>query len=171
VAAEQQQGSPTASSDLSGPISLQTDPRAVLDSLQRRVLNHWLGKHRQYAIIKRDFCSCADLYYSPGQTPYVAVGDFNQDGHNDFAILLEQTVRLGLSDEHDGPSILLVFNGPFSRSAKEPAFGATGWQVRDVAAVESDGHTLFVGTSESDNGYSFSAIGNSYELHYAGDGG
>jgi hypothetical protein len=42
-----------------------------------------------------------------------AVGDFNGDGHEDFAVILR--VR-------EGPSHLAVFNGPLLSDVQEPAY-------------------------------------------------
>lgn len=135
------------------------DPMAALDARQRASLLRWLAANPLYALIVHDYCECAN---AQGNHPYVATGDFNIDGQSDFAVLV------GFKDGTAGPVALFVFNGPFNGDMPAAAFTATGWTHRD-ALYASGG--LFIGPSESDNGYSLVPKGQTYELRYEGDAG
>lgn len=135
------------------------DPMAALDAQQRTSLLRWLAANPLYALIIHDYCECADVQ---GNHPYVAVGDFNTDGQTDLAVLA------GFKDGTAGPVALFVFNGPFNGDMPMVAFTATGWTHRDALL---SGGELFIGPSESDNGYSVVPKGQTYELRYEGDGG
>lgn len=142
---------------------LSGDPLSGLDKVQRAALDAWLKANPLYEPIGADYCECADTF-TEGQSPYAAAGDFNDDGKNDFAVLLQY--------EHGttGPAFLVVFDGP----KHSIAFTASAWMTRDAlfTALGEDGVTkLLIGLPESDNAYRLTANGRGYELTYMGDGG
>ncbi len=135
------------------------DPVAALDVKQRAGLVRWLATNPLYALIVHDYCECAE---APNDNPYIAIGDFNNDGHTDLAVLV------GFKNGTAGPVALFVFNGPFSGDMPTVAFTATGWARNDALSA---GGGLFIGPPESDNGYLLAPKGQTYELVYQGDAG
>ncbi len=135
------------------------DPTATLDAKQRSGLTRWLAANPLYALIVHDYCECAGWR---NDNPYIAVGDFNNDGRSDLAVLL------GFKDGTAGPVALFVFNGPFSGDTPTVAFTETGWTRGDTLSA---GGGLYIGPPESDNGYSLVPKGQTYELRYEGAGG
>jgi len=104
------------------------DPVArVLDDNQKAVLANWMAEHGNVRIATREDCDCEDdiLYFQrvgpwskpiPDYEPYVAAGDFNNDGQKDFAVVVVEARRVKRSD-----GVLVIFNGPVSKSSN-PAF-------------------------------------------------
>ena len=60
----------------------------------------------------------------PDYEPYQAVGDFNNDGEIDFAVVLIDTSR------HDHSFVLAIFNGPLRAEAQRPLFFKRGLDLR-----------------------------------------
>jgi hypothetical protein len=56
--------------------------------------------------------------------PYQAIGDFNNDGEIDFAVVLIDTSK------HDHPFVLAIFNGPLRAEAQKPSFLKRGLDLR-----------------------------------------
>jgi hypothetical protein len=100
----------------------------VLQPNQRSTLNAWLVQYPNLRMATVAECECADDVESmrtgygggwpavPEYGPYVAVGDFNGDGTENFAVALNDTSK------SDNAFVLVVFNGPFAGGAKSPAF-------------------------------------------------
>jgi hypothetical protein len=99
---------------------------------EQQVLQAWLTKHPTYRPATDEDCHCADDIQQmktgfggnwkpvPDYQPYVATGDFNSDGVEDFAV-----VAIDQSKSKDSFA-LLVFNGPFPSKTLSPAFMRSG---------------------------------------------
>ena len=104
----------------------------TLTSQQQKVLASWLTTHRELRVATDADCKCDEDIEQmkkgaggkwlpvPDYHPYVATGDFNGDGITDFAVVLIDNSK---SVKHFE---LVVFNGPFRRQAKSPAFIQSG---------------------------------------------
>lgn len=103
-----------------------------LSTSQAAILQQWLGGHSTYRLAEIDDCRCADDVANmrkgfgaewpavPDYNPYVATGDFNDDGKADFAVVLVEKGRKPNS------FAFLVFNGPHAAEPTQPAFVETG---------------------------------------------
>jgi hypothetical protein len=100
----------------------------TLTNSEQRVLDSWLAVHTHYRVARDADCHCAvDIRQLrkgfggvwkpvPDYRPYVVTGDLNSDGIEDFAVMVIDK-RLAKRQ-----FTLLVFNGPFDGSPKEPQF-------------------------------------------------
>ncbi|MDZ4869723.1 MAG: hypothetical protein SGI91_20560 [Alphaproteobacteria bacterium] len=95
---------------------LAKDGLEQLSPQMQEALTRWLEAHPPLRTIKvlhcdlmRQSITCEQMLHDG--SPYVAVGDFNWDGHDDFAVLLERTLNAG-------PDTLVVFNGPLSTATQ-----------------------------------------------------
>lgn len=61
----------------------------------------------------------------PDYHPYVATGDFNGDGVDDFAVVVVDRSK----DKNN--FVLVVFNGPFPSKTVSPAFIKSGLELTD----------------------------------------
>ena len=108
------------------------------DHLQ--VLNRWLFQYRELTPVRMADCvdvsrdasgherveSCERLVTNfrswskdPSANPFYARGDFNEDGFEDFSVVLADA---NVKDSRKA-AMVVVFNGPFaSREVKEPKF-------------------------------------------------
>jgi len=135
----------------------------VLKAEHRRVLDGWLKQHPNLRLAALDDCEgCRDDIEQtrrgsggpwrpvPDYHPYRAVGDFNGDGRQDFAVVLVDTSK------RDKVFVLVVFNGPFRDIAKPPAFLETGMDLRHGGLFSGPPrpkpYRLLVGPFESDAG-------------------
>jgi len=106
-------------------------PKAkVIESVHQNAVGVWLNTNPGFRIALESDCrTCEEDIQMirrgmggawkpvPDYTPYYAVGDFNSDGENDFAIVVIKTKPKGQSFK------ILVFNGPFPDSSNsKPAF-------------------------------------------------
>lgn len=104
------------------------------------LLSHWLSDHRSFRVARDADCSddvvdaagnthtqtCAHLVeeirkwaHNPNYEPFYATGDFNGDGHGDFAAVLIDTAN---AKPHRN-AVVVVFNGPFTMNrGEQPAF-------------------------------------------------
>lgn len=91
-------------------------PATGLSEMQQRVVENYRARRPTFGYMNGDYGFNGGVYscpYSNGSS--FAIGDFNDDGHEDFAVILR--VR-------EGPSHLVVFNGPLVSDAQEPAYEA-----------------------------------------------
>ena len=75
--------------------------------------------------------------------PYYAVGDFNGDRKQDFAIALIRDRK------RKEPFAIAVFNGPLGKNSV-PTYFSEGWDLSDGGLFEGGGGVI-VGPFESDN--------------------
>lgn len=110
---------------------ITTNQRAgFLNPVHEQIVDSWRRANPGYRIANEIDCGdCAEQIQAirrgmggkwkavPNYQPYYAVGDFNGDGHKDFAIAM-------LSNERGAKKfVLLVFNGPFKSGIfTHPAF-------------------------------------------------
>jgi len=82
---------------------------------------------------------------------YYAVGDMNQDGQTDFAVLLVDTKKPGGHDVTD-EFALAIFNGPFRPNAKPAYFEKQLQGISNCYIVfdRMEKDHLFLGKFESD---------------------
>jgi hypothetical protein len=92
---------------------------------ENTILAVWLTNHPAYRVAYDEDCKCsADIQCVkagsggiwkglPDYHPYVATGDFNGDGLQDFAVVV--------LNSSTGDFALLVFNGPFNKKSAAPA--------------------------------------------------
>lgn len=107
--------------------------RHALNKQEQDGLDAWLGSHPHVRYATVEDCKCQEDVedmrklsetrpQQPDYNPYMVVGDFNGDGAADFAVVLID------GDKPTGAGarrhVLLVFNGPFNKGAKAPAFEA-----------------------------------------------
>jgi hypothetical protein len=101
----------------------QADVPSFINSAHRRVVQSFL-KTRPYLRVatyadaenKERLGNVSDGNYGENKSPYYAVGDFNNDGREDFAIAFVNTRR-------PKDFAVAVFNGPFrGRKWAAPAF-------------------------------------------------
>jgi hypothetical protein len=78
-----------------------------------------------------------------GYHPYYAVGDFNGDRKQDFAIALISNRK------RKEPFAIAIFNGPVSKNSV-PAYFAEGWDLSD-GGLFGDKAGVMAGPFESDN--------------------
>jgi len=113
----------------------------LLDNLQKIAVADWLVRNPDFRIATEKDCDCDDdirftrekgPFGSPLPTyePYLSVGDFNGDGKQDFGIIV---VDLHNPDK----GMLLIFNGPFGKGSKLPAFTTTVGTLKRIALFQS----------------------------------
>jgi hypothetical protein len=116
-----------------------SDVRAshALLAAQMHALNAWLSTQ---PLLRRatdtDCGDCADDIAElrvgsggawtpvPDYAPYQAVGDFNNDGEIDFAVVLIDTSK------QERPFVLAIFNGPLRAETPKPSFIKRGLDLR-----------------------------------------
>jgi len=116
----------------------------TLSLAEQRVLSSWLAKHPKYRLATDSDCNCADDIkqmksgyggnWKPvaDYHPYVATGDFNSDGVEDFAVAVIDRTK-----QKDN-FVLIVFNGPSLPTTElRPAFLKSG--------LDLSGQGLFYG--------------------------
>ena len=130
--------------------------------LHKSAVETWFSSNPGFRIAKESDCGdCKEQILSirrgydgawkiiPDYEPYYAIGDFNDDGHTDFAIAVISSKRIKRRFR------ILVFNGPFNDSIRhKPAF------TSDLIDLSGQGlffgpprpkpHRLLVGPFESE---------------------
>jgi hypothetical protein len=86
----------------------------------------------------------------PDYHPYVATGDFNGDGVEDFAVVLIDHTK------QEKNFALIVFNGPFKSETQSPAFMQSSMDLTYSALFygppRPKPYRLLLGRFESDSG-------------------
>lgn len=125
---------------------------ADLRAPHRATLEHWLaGKPALRLATEKDCQNKAGLEasrqeYGRDYQPYYAVGDFNRDGRQDFAIALINTRK------NSRKFAMAIFNGPFTQTrTNSPAFFAEGIDLSEGGLVVQSGNRLVAGVFQSDN--------------------
>ncbi len=146
----------------------------TLTSKEHKVLETWLATHREFQSATDADCKCAEDIQQmkigsggkwvpvPDYHPYVATGDFNNDGIRDFAVVVIDRSKPAKN------FALLVFNGTFSSKAKLPAFIEPGLDLRGQGLFfgppRPKPYRLVVGPFESDNTAVLVPQGRTYKL-------
>jgi hypothetical protein len=146
----------------------------TLTQQQQTVLQTWLAQHPEYRIAEDGDCECADDIKQmragdggvwkavPDYHPYIATGDFNGDGQQDFAAAVMKRSK------KDSNFALLIFNGPFKSGAASPAFIKEGLDLRYrglfYGPPRKKPYHLVVGRFESDTGSALVPHGRGYRL-------
>ncbi len=134
----------------------------TLSEPEQKALKSWLAHHAEYRLATDGDCDCAgDIaqmktgyggLMKPVQDyhPYVATGDFNSDGVEDFAVVLIDHRK------HEKNFALIVFNGPFKSDTVSPAFMESGMDLKYMGLFygppRPKPYRLLLGPFESDSG-------------------
>ena len=146
----------------------------TLTQLEQRVLQGWLSQHTDYRVATDADCECADdikrmrsgsgggWKAAPDYHPYVATGDFNGDGVEDFAVAVVERSK------QENNFALLVFNGPFESEIVSPAFMKSNLELKYQGLFygppRPKPYRLLVGRFESDTGSLLLPHGRGYTL-------
>lgn len=134
----------------------------TLTAQEQKILESWLNEHSAYRLATDADCDCpGDIRLMrtgsggvwkpvPDYHPYIATGDFNGDGVEDFAaIVLDRS-------KQDHNFALIVFNGPFVLGLHSPAFIETGLALKNAGLFygppRPKPYRLLIGPFESDSG-------------------
>lgn len=144
----------------------------TLSSDEHQVLKSWLARHSAYRQAADQDCDCAgDIeQMKTGYSglmkpvrdyhPYIATGDFNGDGVEDFAVVL---IDRGRQEKNFA---LIVFNGPYKAETQSPAFFQSGMDLKYIALFfgppRPKPYRLLLGPFESDSGSLLIPHGRSY---------
>lgn len=134
----------------------------TLSSVEQRVLKNWLVLHPAYRQAADEDCECAaDIRQMragsggiwkpvPDYRPYIATGDFNSGGVEDFAVVLIDRRK------REKNFALVVFNGPFKSETAPSAFMESGMELQNQGLFygppRPKPYRLLLGPFESDSG-------------------
>lgn len=151
----------------------------TLTPQQQKVLQSWLVHHTEYHPAGDEDCQCPEDIEEmrtqsvgvwkpvPDYHPYIATGDFNGDGTEDFAVVVVN--RSG----REGSYALLVFNGPFNSDLASPVFMQPHLSLKYhglfYGPPRAKPYRLVVGRFDSDSGAILVPHGNGYRLMVAGE--
>jgi hypothetical protein len=146
----------------------------TLDKMQAKVLENWFKAHPGYRLATDAYCKCDEDIRNlrsgsgggwravPDYHPYVATGDFNGDGKEDFAVLVLKKSAAGSS------FALAVFNGPLAATNEKEAFFEENLpdsgQALFFGPPRPKPYRLVVGRFESDSGFRLEPHGKSYVM-------
>ena len=144
----------------------------TLNVQEQGVLKGWLTHHAEYRLATDEDCDCADdikqmksgygglMKSVPDYHPYVATGDFNGDGVEDFAVVLADRSK------QEKNFALIVFNGPFKSETVSPTFMQRGMDLKYSGLFygppRPKPYRLLLGPFESDSGALLIPRGRSY---------
>lgn len=146
---------------LAGQIAYSQDFYSQFKPKHKKVLEKWLtGKTRLRPAVEND-ASKEDLEAwrrtNTSFYPYYAVGDFNQDGKEDFAVLLKAE---GVDDE----GAIAVFNAPFSNS--KPVYFEQGFGVKQFYIEYYREEKMLYLTAYETHGFYLKPKGKTYAKYY-----
>lgn len=136
---------------ITGAVTAQTvDLVSHLRPQHKVAVEQWLSS-RKFALRVATVADCSNKeglaatreQRGKGYHPYYAVGDFNGDRKEDFAIAL---VNPGKSKEQFA---IAIFNGPVGKNSV-PAYFSEGWDLDDGGLFKGGGGVM-AGPFESDN--------------------
>jgi len=146
----------------------------TLHEQEQKVLNTWLAQHSEYRAARDADCDCDEDIARmkagsggvwkpvPDYDPYVATGDFNGDGVEDFAVVLIDPSK------KEKNFALLVFNGPFEAAGALPAFFKPGLDLQSIGLFygppRPKPYRLLLGRFETDSGTLLIPHGDGYKL-------
>ena len=144
-----------------------------MSSQERQVLKNWLAQHSEYRQGTDEDCDCAgDIEQMKtgygglakpvrDYHPYVATGDFNGDGVEDFAVVVIDRTK------QEKKMALIVFNGPFKSETQSPAFFQPGMDLKYFGLFfgppRPKPYRLLLGPFESDSGALLVPHGRGYQ--------
>lgn len=143
----------------------QLESATYLRAQHREVLGRWLKTRPALRLATEKDCANKEGLAATRQEsgrnyqPYYAVGDFNRDGREDFAVALindgKRSRRFGIA----------IFNGPFTASrAGAPNFFTEGTDLSDGGLVWLNGNRLLAGVFQSDDCVRLLPRGRSYVM-------
>lgn len=134
------------------PAWSQITSTADLRAPHRAIVERWLQRKPALRLATEKDCKnkegleASRQEYGRDYQPYYAVGDFNHDGQQDFAVALVNQQK---------PSqrfAIAIFNGPFNQKQTNlPAFFADGIDLVDGGLVVLSGNRLVAGVFQSDD--------------------
>lgn len=134
------------------PPSAQIASAADLRAAHRATLESWLQSRPQLRLATEKDCrnleglAASRAEYGRDYQPYYAVGDFNRDGQQDFAVALIN------GQKRTRKFAIAIFNGPFNqRRPSLPAFFVEGIDLTEGGLVVLSGGRLVAGVFQSDN--------------------
>jgi hypothetical protein len=146
----------------------------TLTAQEQKVLKGWLAHHAEYRLATDEDCDCAgDIeqmktgyggLMKPVRDyhPYVATGDFNDDGVEDFAVVVLDPSK------KEKNFALAVFNGPFNSETASPAFMQSGLDLKytglSYGPPRPKPYRLLLGRFESDSGVLLIPHGRGYKV-------
>lgn len=137
---------------IGNPPSSQIASAADLRAAHRATLESWLKSKPRLRLATEKDCrnleglAASRAEYGRDYQPYYAVGDFNGDGQQDFAVALIN------SQKRSRKFAIAIFNGPFNqRLASLPAFFVEGIDLSEGGLVVQSGGRLIAGVFQSDN--------------------
>ena len=129
----------------------QPDTFAPLDAQHSAVLSAWLRTTPRFRLATEADCknksglAATRAEYGASYHPYYAVGDFNSDHKEDFAVALidrnKRTKKFAIA----------IFNGPFSNRGGTPAFLLPDTDLSDGGLIKRSGSPLIAGVFQSDD--------------------
>ena len=118
----------------------------------RATLERWLqGKPALRLATEKDCqnkegLAASRAEYGRDYQPYYAVGDFNRDGQQDFAVALIN------GQKRSRKFAIAIFNGPFNQKRTNlPAFFTEGSDLSEGGLFVLSGNRLVAGVFQSDN--------------------
>lgn len=134
------------------PPSTQIASATDLRAAHRATLDSWLQSKPRLRLATEKDCrnleglAASRAEYGRDYQPYYAVGDFNRDGQQDFAVAL-------INDQKRSRKFAIaVFNGPFNqRRPSLPAFFAEGMDLSEGGLVVLSANRLVAGVFQSDD--------------------
>ncbi len=130
----------------------QMESAAYLRAPHRTVLQQWLTSQPTLRLATEKDCVNKEGLKATRQEngqdyqPYYVVGDFNRDGHEDFAVAAINPRK------RSRKFTIAIFNGPFNtRRSSSPNFLSPGADLSDGGLVVLSGNRLVAGVFQTDN--------------------
>ncbi len=142
----------------------QTGSANFVRDQHRETLNQWLKTKPALRLATERDCANQEGLTATRQEngrnyqPYYAVGDFNRDGREDFAVALVNDTR------RSRKFAIAIFNGPFTATRATPNFFTEGTDLSDGGLVRLSGNRLVAGVFQSDDCVRLIARGRSYVM-------
>lgn len=149
-------------------------PGHTLNSQQDQNLKTWLAQHSEFRVATDADCECDEDIQNmrsgyggqekpiPDYHPFIATGDFNNDGKEDFAVVVIDRNKTKLN------FTLLIFNGPYESQPPSPAFRNANLDLRRhglfFGPPRPKPYRLVLGPFESDNSAILVPHGHTYKL-------
>ena len=156
---------------VNGASAQQKTLPAYISAKHQQVLQRWLKREPELRVATDDDCGrCGDDIGNQKKIsgrdyhPYYAVGDFNGDGREDFAVALIEIEESG--ERAMQKFVVAVFNAPFSSRRAEPSFMKDNLNLRDggmfFGPPKSKPFRLSIGLFANDSGLTLIPRGRRY---------